>query len=201
MIRQTTPPRYETNFTRMVDEDILRCEQFLAGGRDEKAGSELHLELAAKYPTYIAQFGAHLRKFNQQNGFVMLEYYDGDAISDDLIVMRSRLVAFKNHGYRNGNIMPEGGGRGVKLAPPAVQNPTSGATFAEVRQRIQEMTGLTDAKTADVLEKVGALEAIVCSGEPKKAKWQKVRPILSWLADESADVGNVLLPLFMKIEG
>ena len=200
MNRQTTPPRYETNFTRMVDEDILRCERFLAGPRDEKTGSELHLELAAKYPAYIAQFGAHLRRFNQQNGFVMLEYYDCDALSDDLIVMRSRLVAFKNHGYRNGNIIGDSG-RGVKTAPPAAQNPTSGATFAELRQRIQEMTGLTDAKTADVLEKVGALEAIVHSGEPKKAKWQKVRPILSWLAGESADVGSAMLPLILKAGG
>lgn len=201
MTTQTAAPRYETNFTRMVDEDILRCERYLTGARDEKAGSELHLELAAKYPAYIAQFGEHLRRYSQQNGFVMLEYYDCDALSDDLIVMKSRLVAFKNRGYRNGNIMMGDGGRVVKSAPPAAQNQTEGATFAEVRHRIREMTGLTDAKTADVLEKVGALEAIACSGEPKKAKWQKVRPILTWLADESADVGSVMMPLILKAGG
>lgn len=200
MTTQTAAPRYETNFTRMVDEDILRCERYLTGARDEKAGSELHLELAAKYPAYIAQFGEHLRRYSQQNGFVMLEYYDCDALTNDLIVMRSRLVAFKNHGYRNGNIIGDGS-RGAKGAPPAAQNPTSGATFAEVRQRIQEMTGLTDAKTADVLEKADALEAIAHSGEPKKAKWQKVRPVLSWLAGESADVGSAMLPLILKAGG
>jgi hypothetical protein len=184
----------------MVDEDILRCERFLACARDEKAGSELHLELAAKYPAYIAQFGEHLRRFNQQNGFVTLEYYDGDALTHDLVVMKSRLIAFKNHGYRNGSFLTGDGNRGVKTAPLA-QNRAEGATFADVRQTIREMTGLTDAKTAEVLEKVGAIEAIVLSGEPKKARWQKAGPILTWLAGESADVGSAMLPLFAKVGG
>ena len=31
------------------------------------------------------------------------------------------------------------------------------------------------------------------------AKWEKVKPVLTWLADKSCDVGIALLPLLLKI--
>jgi len=192
------PTRFETNFTRMVDEDILRCEGFLAGNRDEKSGEELHIELAAKYPSYIAHFGEHLRKFNPGCGFVMMEYFDRDSLVHDLIVMKSRLIAFKNHGYRNSSLAAIDGGKSVK---PSAQGPDGAASFAKARQMIQEMTGLSEATTLDVLEKVDAIEEAARSTESKKAKWLKVGPILTWLAGESADVGSAVLPLLLKVGG
>ncbi len=195
----TTPPRYETNFTRMVDEDIQSCERFLAGDRDEKMGEELHIALVAKYPSYIAHFGDYLRKFNPECGFVMLEYFDRDSLVHDLIVMKSRLIAFKNHGYKNSYFAAGDSSKGPKCVQSATPNQTAQITFEDVKQKTIEMTGLTDAKTMDILEKVEAIEAIAKSNEPKKTKWLKFKPILGWLADESVDVGTAILPLILKI--
>ena len=61
------------------------------------------------------------------------------------------------------------------------------------------MTGLSDAETEETLAKIDEIKAIVELKEPKKSKWQKIKPILAWLADKSVDVGIALLSLILKI--
>ena len=61
------------------------------------------------------------------------------------------------------------------------------------------MTGLSESETDETLARVNEIQNIVNQNESRKAKWQKVKPILNWLADKSVDVGCALLPLILKI--
>lgn len=83
----------------------------------------------------------------------------------------------------------------------ATQTQTINITFEDVRRQIEEMTGLSEGETQETLTKIDEIKAIVELKEPKKTKWQKIKPILTWLADKSVDVGIALLPLIMKIGG
>ena len=61
------------------------------------------------------------------------------------------------------------------------------------------MTGLSEKEEKDTLKKIDEIKAIVELKETKKTKWQKLKPILGWLADKSVDVGIAILPLLLKI--
>ena len=61
------------------------------------------------------------------------------------------------------------------------------------------MTSLTNEETEEVLAKISEIEEVVKSNDKKKTKWEKIKPVLVWLADKSLDIGTALLPLLLKI--
>lgn len=190
-------------FEVMVDEDIQKCEEYLSGGRDEQQGRELHLELITKYPPYIPNFGDSLYNYNKDYGFVMQDYFDLDSAIHNLIAIKNKLIAFRSYGYKN---PPKAGKQSnsnisIENNLTATQTQTITVSFEEARQKIENMSGLSDAETRETLDKIDEIRAIVELAEPKKTKWQKVKPILVWLADKSVDVGVALLPLLLKIGG
>ncbi len=72
-------------------------------------------------------------------------------------------------------------------------------TFEEVREKIEDMTSLTDNETKEILDKINEIEEVANSNDKKKTKWEKVKPVLTWLADRNFDVGVAILPLLLKI--
>ena len=199
MANRMAIPSFDTAFTRMVDEDIKKCEDYLSGDRDEQKGKELHLELITKYPTYISHFGDSLYNYDPNRGFTMIKYFDSDAMIHNLTVMKNRLIAFKNYGYKNSKGAANDNSINIENTLTATQSQMVNISFEDVKRKIEEMTGLSEAETKEALEKVDDIKAIVESEELKKTKWQKVKPILVWLADKSVDVGVALLPLLLKI--
>ena len=73
-------------------------------------------------------------------------------------------------------------------------------TFEEVRKQIDDMTSLTEAQTKEALDKVSEIEAVVKGDGSKKSKWEKIKPILTWLADKSFDVAMTILPLLLQVQ-
>ena len=73
-------------------------------------------------------------------------------------------------------------------------------TFEQAREKVQDMTSLTDEQTQKILDKITELEEIINSKDKKKTKWEKAKSVLVWLADKSFDVGMILLPLLLKIQ-
>ena len=50
------------------------------------------------------------------------------------------------------------------------------------------------------LEKIDEIESIIKEDDSKKTKWEKFKPILTWLADKSFDVAMTILPLLLKMQ-
>ena len=50
-------------------------------------------------------------------------------------------------------------------------------------------------------EKVAEIESVVRGAGSKKSKWEKIKPILTWLADKSFDVAMTILPLLLQVKG
>lgn len=140
----------------------------------------------------------------------MYGYFDGhgfdyellgiDSLKENLLTMKPKLEAFM-HGW---NAI-------VRLARPAPvsvpdvnvtvnNNVTVNITFEQVREKIEDMTSLTDEQTKEALDKVSEIESVVNGEGSKKAKWEKIKPILTWLADKSFDVAMTILPLLLQVQ-
>jgi len=201
--RQTDSNSPWPSFEKMVNEDIQKCEEYLSGERGEQQGLELHLELITKYPAYIPNFGDSLYNYSKDHGFVMQDYFGLDSAIHNLIAIKNKLIAFRNYGYKN----PAKAGKqnssriNIENNLTATQTQTVTVSFEAVKRQIECMSGLSDSETKETLEKIDEIQAIVELKEPKKTKWQKIKPILVWLADKSVDVGIAVLPLLLKIGG
>jgi soluble cytochrome b562 len=73
-------------------------------------------------------------------------------------------------------------------------------TFEQVRAKIEDMTSLTDEQTKEALDKVSDIESVVNGEGSKKSKWEKIKPVLAWLADKSFDLAMTILPLLLKMQ-
>ena len=199
MAKRMEIPDMKTEFSKMVDNDIIRCEQFLSGDHDKDQGMDLHLEMITKYPAYISGFGTSLYNYNAESGF-NAEYFSFDAMISNLKVIKNKLSAFKANGYRNSKSVVNDNHINIANNLNATQSQTVTISFEDVKRNIENMTALSDKETEETLKKVDEIKDIVENDQNKKTKWQKIKPILLWLADKSVDVGMSLLPLLLKIE-
>ena len=190
---------FSTDFTRMVDEDIKKCDDILNGSFDEKKWKELHVELTAKYSAHISNIGSDMYGYFAQGNFFDMDAMDEDSLHHNLFVLKNKLIAFKNFGYKNRKSISGEKGINIQNTLSATQTITVNISFEEVKKQIENMTGLSESETNETLQKIDEIKAIVELREPKKSKWQKIKPILVWLADKSVDVGIALLPLLLKI--
>ena len=51
-----------------------------------------------------------------------------------------------------------------------------------------------------VLERIDEIERVINTDTSKKTKWEKIKPVLIWIADKSYDLGKTILPLLLKIQ-
>ena len=62
-------------------------------------------------------------------------------------------------------------------------------------------SGIVGTASCPALEKVSEIESVVKGEGSKKSKWEKIKPILTWLADKSFDVAMTILPLLLQVQG
>ena len=129
----------------------------------------------------------------------MFENPDEPDLEDNIRAIKFKLLAFKNNDYRNTKSIDNNPNFHVTNTLTANQTQNIAITFEEVKRQIKDMTGLSDEETENTLAKIDEIKTIVEQDESKKTKWQKIKPILIWLADKSVDVGCALLPLILKI--
>jgi len=196
--------KWGTEFTLLVNEAIEKCETYLKTPFNLDNGLSLERELKAKFSDHIVDFATGLNRSDefysmQQVGMSDVAHRNMTA---NIETLKFKLVAFKANDYANTKDFPTPGNQ-VNMQANLVANQTQNVniSFEDVKKQIEDMSGLSDSETKDTLDKIDEIKTIVESKELKKTKWQKVKPILLWLADKSVDVGITLLPLLLKIGG
>lgn len=178
----------------MVEQDISRIEIELKNG-DDISRWKLFREMDGKYQSCINNFyeGMWLSVPNKNVlHFPQLQQYP-DYVVENLEMVKSKLLTYRFEA--NAINLPQ---------LPATQvnvnnNINVSITFEEVREKIEDMTSLTNEETKEVLTKISEIEEVVKSNDKKKIKWEKIKPVLVWLADKSFDIGTAILPLLLKI--
>lgn len=184
-------------FYDMVCADIKRLDNVRNLSAEELF--ELHRQIDARYQACINKWcdglwcstndGTHI-------AYGHLAQNPQKYVLSNLKMMKAKLETYK---YQM---------NAVQLPKPEVSNSqvvnvtnsmNVNITFEQVRKEVEEMTSLTNEQTQEVLDKISEIEEVVKSKDSKKSKWEKVKPVLAWMADKSCDVGIALLPLLFKI--
>ncbi len=183
-------------FLNMVRKDIQRIDETVCLYDNSKQW-ELFRELDGKYQACIREWYRGMWQSTRdgtQLYFNVLKEHPNQ-VTDNLRLVKSKLESFRFQ--MNAVEVPESPGTQVNVTT----NVNVNITFEQVRAKIEDMTSLTETQTKEALEKVSEIESVVSGTGSKKSKWEKIKPILVWLADKSFDVGMTLLPLLLKLEG
>lgn len=184
------------DFYDMVCADIERLSNTQNLSGDERL--KLHREMDGKYQACIKKWYEGLWCTDKEATIIWYQSLrmSPDSVQENLEMMKAKLETYK---YQM---------NAVQLPKPEVSNSqvvnvtnsvNVNVTFEQVRKEVEEMTSLTNKDTEEILEKISEIEEVVKSKDSKKSKWEKVKPVLTWLADKSCDVGIALLPLLLKI--
>lgn len=181
-------------FLKMVQNDIERISDSLTNYGSNQW--QLFRELDGRYQACIKDWYRGMWESTRDGSalfFTELKNHPQE-IADNLMLIRSKLETFQYQ--MNATALPDLPATQVNVTTNIGVN----ITFEEVRSQVEEMSSLTDEQTQEILEKINEIEETVKSTDSKKSKWEKVKPVLKWLADKSYDVGMTLLPLVLNIQ-
>ena len=189
-----------SEFKGFVRSDINRIEKILKENISKDDLLNLHREIDGRYQSCIMNWNQglngvyYLKDSSSVINYGMLEDRKEKIISN-LSMMKSKLETYIFG--MNAVSLPEPPSTTVNVTT----NVNLNVTFEQVRSQIEDMTSLTDEQTEEILNKISEIEATVNSTGTKKSKWEKIKPVLTWLTDKSFDVAMKILPLLLKVNG
>ncbi len=174
-------------FKQIIDDDITKCEEEIKGG-DKQSRGRLHGILISKYCNIIDGFEAGLHSL----------FYDesGTYRKENLERMKEKLLLFKAMEYKNVYAENE---TGIVVNNTNQLTANINITFPETKEKIENMSALSEAEIEEILEKLTELENIVNSTDRKTKKWEKAKGIINWIATKGVDVAMTVIPLLMKL--
>lgn len=183
---------------KAVKADKKRIDQALSSN-DEAILRATHMDIDGKYGAYIPDWGKSMYAYGEDLGF-NYEWLNKDSLIHNLTLMKSRIEGYSlgfgqqtNHTYAPNN--------NVNVNVSNNNEINICISFEEVRKQIEDMTSLTETQTKEALDRISEIESVVNGTGSKKTKWEKIKPILTWLADKSFDVAMTILPLLLQVKG
>ena len=183
---------------KAVKADKKRIDQALSSN-DETTLRAIHMDIDGKYGAYIPDWGKSMYAYGEELGF-NYEWLSKDSLIHNLALMKSRIEGYAL-GFERQTNSTYAPNNNVNVNVSNNNEVNISISFEEVRKQIEDMTSLTEAQTKEALDKVSEIESVVNGTESKKTKWEKIKPILTWLADKSFDVAMTILPLLLKVQG
>ena len=183
---------------KAVKADKKRIDEALSSN-DETRLKATHMDIDGKYGAYILDWGKSMYAYGEDSGF-NYEWLSKGSLVHNLTLMKSRMEGY-SLGFERQTNRTYAPNNNVSVNVSNTNEVNVSISFEDVRKQIEDMTSLTETQTNEALEKVSEIESVVSGTDSKKSKWEKVKPILVWLADKSFDVGMTLLPLLLKLEG
>lgn len=183
-------------FLDMVRKDIQRIDEAVSLCDNTKQW-ELFRELDGKYQACIREWyrGMWQATVDAQKLYFNVLKEHPNQVTDNLRLIKSKLETFQFQ--MNAVETPDAPSTHVNVTT----NVNVNITFEQARAKIEDMTSLTDEQTKEALAKLAEIEAAVNGGGSKKSKWEKIKPILAWLADKSFDLATTILPLLLQVQG
>lgn len=183
-------------FLNMVRKDIQRIDETVCL-HDTSKQWELFRELDGKYQACIREWYRGMWQSTRdgtQLYFNVLKEHPNQ-VTDNLRLIKSKLKTYQFQ--MNAAETPDAPSTQVNVTTTVNMN----ITFEQIRAKIEDMTSLTDEQTKEALEKVSEIESVIKGEGSKKSKWEKIKPVLAWLADKSFDLAMTILPLLLQVQG
>lgn len=184
---------------RVVRQDIAKIEEILGKDATDEELTDLHRYLDGKYQASIVDWGKSMYCFNDNLGF-LYNRLSKDAIICNLKLMRAKLEAFQCGWNKEAQKVHSLGNSDVNVTVNNTNSVNLTVSFEEAKQKIDDMPGLTDSETEEIKSKIDELKDIDKEEIPKKKKWEKVKPILTFMLDKGADVAITIMSLIMQMK-
>jgi len=166
---------------------------------DIDALRQLHRYLDGKYQSCIANWGSSMWGYNKEFGFAY-DMLDVQSLWENLQQMIPKIEAY-GFGWNTPDRVVAPRQASETNVNVTVNNEVNvQITFEQAREKVEEMTSLTNEQTKEILERINAIEAAINGEGSKKTKWEKIKPVLVWLADKSFDVGMTIIPLLLNLQ-
>lgn len=179
---------------QMIDDDIAQIEKALVSS-DENEVIKVHRKMDGKYQVCISEWGRSMYAYHSEHGFIY-DNLEMDSLKDNLEIMRYKLESFK-YGLNASTENEKSEQRDVSVV--VNNNIRIDITFEQARQKIEDMEGLTQAESEEIISKIDELEQISKEPISKKKKWEKINPILRFVLDKSVDVAIMVFNLFLQM--
>ena len=185
---------FEQEQDEVIEADMLLINDAIERGDVEQLKA-IHIMIDGKYSAYIPDFGKSMYGYAEQFGFDYNSLGE-EALKHNLSIMQARM-----QGYLCGfpAIVAEAQSK-VNVNVPITNEFNINITFEQARQKIEDMPGLNDEDTEEIKSKIDELENISKEPISKKKKWEKVKPILSFAIDKSADVAISIMSLILQMK-
>ncbi len=193
-------PDYKLKVYRDREKAIKEDKQKIANAKisnDKSQIESIHKYIDGKYGAYILDWGKGMYGYSIEYGF-NYELLDTESMISNLDYMCAKMEGYAL-GFTKPSISEHFPNNNVSVNVTNTNEVNITLTFEQARSKVEDMTSLTDEETKEILERISDLEEIINSKDKKKAKWEKAKSILIWLADKSFDVGMTLLPLLLKL--
>lgn len=179
---------------KMATEDVERIDAALSKA-DEQEMQDLHREMDAKYQYAIGDWGNSLWNYIKGQGTV--SDMDVSSLTDNLKIMRAKIFAFSLGMNTSKAGQEKSSETNVNVT---VNNDINiDVSFAEAKDKIENMTSLSREETDEILRRIDELEKINSEKISKKNKWAKVKPILAFALDKGVDVAIAILSIVLQM--
>lgn len=183
-------------FLDMVNADIERLENIDRLYHNDQL--KLHQEIDARYQAcvqfwYSGLFGANTEQ-TKIDYWRLEDPKRNNQLKGNLRMMKAKLETFRLG--MNVVHVPDAPSTNVTVNT----NVNVSITFEQARQTIEDMPGLNNADTEEIITKIDELETISKEPISKKKKWEKIKPILLFALDKGADVAITIMGLIMQMK-
>lgn len=182
---------------KIIEPDIIAIDHAINSG-DENKMKEVHTQMDGRYTTNIPNFGKSMYGYSEDYGFDY-EYIGIEALIHNLRIMKGRLEGYIYNFPITHASAPY---QDIYLNVP-VSNTNEiniSLSFKDVRQQIEDMPGLTEKETSELRDKINELERINSEKISRKKKWEKIKPIASFVLDKGVDVAVPILSLILQMK-
>ena len=183
---------------KTVKADKRRIDDAISSN-DEITLKSIHMDIDGKYGAYVLEWGKSMYGYDMDMGF-HYEWLGKDSLVHNLTMMKSKIEGY-SLGFERQTHRTYAPNNNVSVNVSNTNEVNLSISFDEVRKQIEDMTSLTDEQTKEILDRITEIELAYQEEGNKKSKWEKIKPVLTWLADKSFDVGMALLPLLLKLRG
>ncbi|MCQ5203847.1 hypothetical protein, partial [Mordavella massiliensis] len=125
------------------------------------------------------------------------EYLDKKSLLHNLSIMKGRLEGYVDIFpiIKDSKLK-----QGINLSVTNTNEIGINVSFKDVSQQIEKMPGLPEEETNEIKDRISELEKINNEKMSKKKKWEKIKPIISFVLDKGADVAVPILRLVIQMK-
>ena len=73
------------------------------------------------------------------------------------------------------------------------------APFNQVTERVVDDDNFTEEEKSGIFNKINELKGLLNSQEEKSAKWEQMKPVLSWLCMQDLRLASIFIPLVADV--